>query len=90
MVAAFAAPVLIAAPPVQAALFAFTGTAVVAAAYCRIAAGGHFLSDTIFAALFTWLIVLLIYGVFYRWPVRRAVLQARLGLASFARARLQY
>jgi lipid A 4'-phosphatase len=36
----------------------------------RIMAGGHFVSDTIFAGLFTFLIVWLAYGLIYRWRTR--------------------
>ena len=36
----------------------------------RIMAGGHFVSDTIFAGLFTFLIVWLGYALIYRWRTR--------------------
>jgi membrane-associated PAP2 superfamily phosphatase len=40
------------------------------AAY-RVMAGGHFVSDTIFAGVFTFLIVWLFHGLIYRWPRTR-------------------
>ncbi len=46
------------------AAFAFT----LGMATIRVMAGGHFVSDVIFAGLFTFLIVWLVYGLIYRWP----------------------
>src|SRR5262245_53839545 len=37
----------------------------------RMIVGGHFLSDTIFAAIFTFLIIWLVYALIYRWPRTR-------------------
>jgi lipid A 4'-phosphatase len=37
----------------------------------RIMAGGHFLSDTIFAGVFTFLIIWLLYAMIYRWKSTR-------------------
>ena len=37
----------------------------------RIMAGGHFVSDTIFAGVFTFLIIWLVHGLIYRWPRTR-------------------
>jgi len=37
----------------------------------RVMAGAHFVSDTIFAGVFTFLIVWLVYGLIYRWPRTR-------------------
>jgi lipid A 4'-phosphatase len=37
----------------------------------RIAVGGHFLSDVIFAGVFTFLIVWLLYAIIYRWKPTR-------------------
>ena len=34
-------------------------------------AGGHFVSDAIFAGVFTFLIVWLVYALIYRWPRTR-------------------
>ena len=33
--------------------------------------GGHFVSDTIFAGVFTFLLVWIMYGLIYRWPRTR-------------------
>jgi lipid A 4'-phosphatase len=37
----------------------------------RVMQGGHFISDTIFAGVFTFLIIWLVYGLIYRWPRTR-------------------
>lgn len=37
----------------------------------RVMAGGHFVSDVIFAGVFTFLIVWLMHGLIYRWPRTR-------------------
>jgi membrane-associated PAP2 superfamily phosphatase len=37
----------------------------------RIMAGGHFLTDTVFAGLFTFLIIWVVHGLIYRWPRTR-------------------
>jgi lipid A 4'-phosphatase len=39
-----------------------------AMAVMRIMAGGHFFSDTVFAGVFTFLIIWIIHGLIYRWP----------------------
>jgi membrane-associated PAP2 superfamily phosphatase len=44
------------------------GTAMAA---MRVVAGAHFLSDTIFAGVFTFLIIWLMHGLIYRWPRTR-------------------
>jgi membrane-associated PAP2 superfamily phosphatase len=46
-----------------AALALGTGMAVL-----RVMAGGHFVSDVVFAGVFTFLIIWLTYGLIYRWP----------------------
>jgi membrane-associated PAP2 superfamily phosphatase len=48
------------------AAFAFTA----AMAAMRITAGGHFLTDTVFAGVFTFLLVWLVHGLLYRWRTR--------------------
>ena len=40
-------------------------------AVIRMMAGGHFLTDTLFAGVFTFLIVWLVHGLLYRWPRTR-------------------
>jgi len=39
-------------------------------AVLRIMAGAHFPSDTIFAGVFTFLAIWLVYGLIYRWRTR--------------------
>ena len=34
----------------------------------RIMAGGHFFTDTVFAGVFTFLIIWVVHGLIYRWP----------------------
>ena len=45
----------------------FTG----AMAAMRIVAGGHFFTDTLFAGVFTYLLIWLAYALIYRWPRTR-------------------
>ncbi len=40
-------------------------------AWARMMTGGHFLSDTIFAGVFTYLVIWLLYALIYRWPRTR-------------------
>lgn len=64
-----------------------TGMAVI-----RVMAGGHFVSDVIFAGVFTFLIVWLVYALIYRWPrtrltdrgIERALERIALPGANFA------
>ena len=37
----------------------------------RVMAGGHFISDVLFAGIFTFLIIWLVHGLIYRWPRTR-------------------
>jgi lipid A 4'-phosphatase len=37
----------------------------------RIGAGAHFLSDTVFAGVFTFLLIWIVHGLLYRWPATR-------------------
>jgi lipid A 4'-phosphatase len=37
----------------------------------RVMQGGHFISDVIFAGVFTFLIIWIMYGLIYRWPRTR-------------------
>jgi membrane-associated PAP2 superfamily phosphatase len=51
----------------------------------RMAAGAHFFSDVVFAGVLTYLLVWLIHGLIYRWPVTRLDekgLEQRLGEAG--------
>ena len=65
------APAVLVPPPLRAvavgcALALGTGMAAV-----RVMAGGHFVSDVIFAGVFTFLIIWLMHGLVYRWPRTR-------------------
>jgi membrane-associated PAP2 superfamily phosphatase len=66
---------------------AFAGAFVLTAfmAAIRMMAGAHFPSDTIFAGVFTFLVVWLCYALIYRWPATRLtdkVLEDRIALSS--------
>ena len=64
---------------------AFSFTAGMAA--IRVMAGAHFVSDAVFAGVFTFLIVWLIYGLVYRWPRTRLTdAQVDRAIARFSRA----
>jgi membrane-associated PAP2 superfamily phosphatase len=49
-----------------AALALGTGMAVI-----RVMAGGHFVTDVVFAGIFTFLLIWIAYGLIYRWPRTR-------------------
>jgi lipid A 4'-phosphatase len=51
---------------VGAAIALGTGMAVI-----RVMAGGHFVSDVLFAGIFTFLIIWIVHGLIYRWPRTR-------------------
>jgi lipid A 4'-phosphatase len=40
-------------------------------AFIRLLAGGHFLSDVIFAAIFTGMVIWAVHGFLFRWPATR-------------------
>jgi lipid A 4'-phosphatase len=40
-------------------------------AVVRVMAGGHFVSDAVFAGVFTFLIIWIVHGLIYRWPRTR-------------------
>jgi lipid A 4'-phosphatase len=61
------APAALAPPPWRALAYGGALAFTVGMATIRMMAGGHFPSDTIFAGLFTFLIVWLLYGLIYRW-----------------------
>jgi lipid A 4'-phosphatase len=63
-----AAPAMLAPPPWHYAAF---GAALVYGgifAFIRMLAGGHFLSDVIFAGVFTGLVIWAVHGLLFRWP----------------------
>lgn len=65
------APALLAPPPFRAAAVGAALLFTAATAVLRMAFGGHYLSDVVFAALFTWLIVLSLYRAVFRAPDAR-------------------
>lgn len=75
------APALLAPTPWN---YVAVGAAVVygtAIAFLRMLVGGHFLTDVIFAGIFTSLVIWTVHGLFYRWPATHTdddVLDARL------------
>ena len=66
-----AAPAMVLAPPWS--YVALAGVAVYGAgfAFIRLLAGGHFLSDVIFAGVFTGLVIWAVHGFLFRWPATR-------------------
>ncbi|MFZ0845418.1 MAG: phosphatase PAP2 family protein [Pseudolabrys sp.] len=65
------APAVLAPPQWRALSIGAALTLGTAMAAMRVMAGAHFLSDTIFAGVFTFLIIWLMYGLIYRWPRTR-------------------
>ena len=65
------APAVLAPPQWRALSIGAALTLGTAMAAMRVIAGAHFLSDTIFAGVFTFLIIWLMYGLIYRWPRTR-------------------
>ena len=61
------APAALAPPPWRPLAYGAALTFGFAYSFLRIAAGGHFLSDTVFAGLFTFLVIWLLYALIYRW-----------------------
>jgi lipid A 4'-phosphatase len=52
----------------------------------RIMAGGHFFTDTVFAGVFTFLIIWVVHGLIYRWPRTRLTDEGvEHGIERFAR-----
>jgi membrane-associated PAP2 superfamily phosphatase len=64
------APAALAPPQYRALAYGAALALTVLMAAIRIMAGGHFPSDTIFAGVFTFLIVWLAYALIYRWRTR--------------------
>ncbi len=85
-----AAPAMLAPPPWRYLALAAIGLYGVGVAFIRMMAGGHFLSDVIFAAILTGMVIWLVHGALYRWSATRLQNQAinaaleRIG-SSFAR-----
>ena len=52
----------------------------------RVMAGGHFVSDVVFAGVFTFIIIWIVNGLIYRWPrTRLSDERIERGLERFAR-----
>ncbi|HEU5016338.1 MAG TPA: phosphatase PAP2 family protein [Pseudolabrys sp.] len=81
------APAALAPPQWRIAAYGAALTFTAAMAIMRMMAGGHFFSDTVFAAIFTFLIIWLMYGLIYRWPrTRLSEAQMEAGIARFSLA----
>src|SRR5215831_18116015 len=82
-----AAPAILAPPPWRYAALGVAGLYGAAFAVMRMLAGGHFLSDVIFAAVFTGLVIWAVHGFLFRWPGTRTQERALDAvLAKFGRA----
>jgi membrane-associated PAP2 superfamily phosphatase len=66
-----AAPALLAPLPWRYATLGAAGLYGIVFALVRLLAGGHFLSDVIFAAIFTGLVMWSVHGFLFRWPATR-------------------
>jgi membrane-associated phospholipid phosphatase len=65
------APALLVPPPWRYVALGAAGVYSVAFAGMRMLTGGHFLSDVIFAAIFTGLVIWTVHGFLFRWPATR-------------------
>ena len=65
------APAALAPPPWRALAYGTALALGTGMAALRIVAGGHFLTDTVFAGVFTFLIIWMVHGLIYRWPRTR-------------------
>ncbi len=65
------APAALAPPQWRAVAYGAALTFGVAMATARVVVGAHFVSDTIFAGVFTFLIIWVVYALIYRWPRTR-------------------
>jgi len=65
------APAALVPPPWRALAYGAALALGVGMAVLRIIAGGHFFSDTVFAGVFTFLIIWVMHGLLYRWPRTR-------------------
>jgi lipid A 4'-phosphatase len=75
------APAMLAPPPWRYVALGAAGVYSMAFASMRMLTGGHFLSDVIFAAIFTGLVIWTVHGFLFRWPstwVEEGVLNAML------------
>jgi lipid A 4'-phosphatase len=65
------APAMLAPAPWRYVALGVAGLYGVAVASIRMLAGGHFLSDVIFAAIFTGLVIWIVHGFLFRWSATR-------------------
>jgi len=65
------APAAVTPPTVRPFAYAAAITFAVGASAFRVTFGAHFLSDTIFAGVFTFLLIWVMHGLIYRWPRTR-------------------
>lgn len=65
------APAAVAPPAWRAAAYAAALGFGAAVGLLRIAAGGHFFTDVVFAGVFTFLVIWLMHGLLYRWQIPR-------------------
>jgi membrane-associated PAP2 superfamily phosphatase len=65
------APAMLAPPPWRYVALGAAGLYSIAFAFMRMLTGGHFLSDVIFAAIFTGLVIWTVHGLLFRWPATR-------------------
>jgi membrane-associated phospholipid phosphatase len=65
------APAILAPSPWRYVALAAAGVYGLVFASMRMLAGGHFLSDVIFAAIFTGLVIWTVHGFLFRWPATR-------------------
>ncbi len=65
------APAALAPPAWRAAAYAGAVAFGASVGLLRMAFGGHFFSDVVFAGVFVFLVVWLVYGLIYRWPRTR-------------------
>ena len=65
------APAALAPPQWRALAYAGALTFGAAVGALRIAAGGHFFTDVVFAGVFTFLLIWVLHGLIFRWPATR-------------------
>jgi lipid A 4'-phosphatase len=65
------APAALVPPPWRALAYGAALALGLGMAALRIMAGGHFFTDTVFAGVFTFLIIWVVHGLIYRWPRTR-------------------
>jgi lipid A 4'-phosphatase len=67
------APAMLAPPQWRAAAFAGAATFTAVISLARMAAGGHFFTDVVFAVLLTMILLLIMHRVIFRWRRTAAV-----------------